>query len=185
MKVRNLLISAVTLAVFTASSAFAADPISSGQTTDVALNAVLGETLTVTLNQTAVNFTLTAGSATNAGDKTIDATVAWVLQPGRTNVSLFAYFDTTTRALNSGSNLIPSSAVSATLGGIGAGSFTNTTPFGGLTGITVSNTTITTNLVGNTSTTVGLNIDLSGGSLPSLPAGTYGGTLHFQAQATT
>jgi hypothetical protein len=182
MKLRNLMMSAAVLAIFTASSAFS-QSLSSGQTTDVALNATLGETLTVSLDQTAIDFTLASGSATNAGSTGVNAGVAWVLQSGRTAVKLYAYFTSATSALNNGTYLIPSSAVSATLGGTSAGAFTGATPFGGSTGITVSNTEITTNLVGSTSTLVALNIDLS--SLTSLPAGSYTGTLHFQAQATT
>jgi len=175
------MMAAVTLAVFTAGSAFA--QVNSGQITDVALNATLNESLTVTLDQPTIDFSLVAGSSTNAGSTAVNAGVSWILETGRTSVKLYAYFTSATSALNNGSNLIPSSAVSATLNGTGAGAFTGATPFGGNTGITVSTTAITTNLVSSTSTSVALNIDLS--SLTTLPAGTYTGTLHFQAQATT
>ena len=50
----------------------------------IALNAQLAESLTVSLSANAVNFTLAAGSATNAGSTNVTATTAWVLKPGRT-----------------------------------------------------------------------------------------------------
>jgi hypothetical protein len=161
-------------------SAFA--QVSSGTGNDVTLNATLQETLTVSLDQTAVNFALTGRSATNAGNVPVVATTTWILGAGRTDVKLYAYFDTPTAALSLGAVDIPSSAVSATVGGTSVGAFTNTVPFG--TGVTVFDQAITdANRSSSNSSSVALNIDLS--SLPQLPAGSYVGTLHFQAQATT
>ena len=74
------------------------------------------------------------------------------------------------------------SAVWAAVGGASVGTFSSSTPFGG-PGVVISNTPISTNLVGNTSSAVTLNINLSG--MQSLQGGSYTGTLHFQAQATT
>jgi hypothetical protein len=184
MNLRTLLRTVAALALFTASAAFG--QLNSGQSTDLNLNAQLDESLTVTLDQSTIHFTLVSGSDSNPGSTGVNAGVSWVLNSGRTAVKLYAYFDSPTAALTNSTNstyVIPSSAVFATVGGSSVGSFTSSTPFGGLTGVVISNTTITTNLVGSTSSAVTLNIDLS--SLPTLSAGSYTGTLHFQAQATT
>jgi hypothetical protein len=184
MKLRTYLRTVAALALFSGSAAFG--QLNSGQSTDLGLNADLSESLTVTLDQSTVSFTLTAGSESIPGSTAVNAGVAWVLDPGRTAVKLYAYFDSPTAALTNTTNssyVIPSSAVSAAVSGSSIGSFTNSTPFGGLTGVVISDTPITTNLVGSTSSAVTLNINLS--ELTTLPAGSYTGTLHFQAQATT
>jgi hypothetical protein len=184
MNLRTFLRTVATLALFSASAAFG--QLNSGQTTDLNLNAQLSESLTVSLDQSTLNFTLNSGSESNPGSTAVNAGVAWILNSGRTAVKLYAYFDSPTAALTNTANssyVIPSSAVSAAVDGTSVGSFTNSTPFGGLTGVVISNTPITTNLVGSTSSAVTLNINLS--TLSTLPAGSYAGTLHFQAQATT
>jgi hypothetical protein len=155
--------------------------------TDVTLNATVNESLTVGLDVSNVNFTLTPGSATNAGSTGINATTTWNLASGRTAVKLYAYFDTPTAALSAGSNLnIPSSNVSAAVSGTSVGTFSSAiaaSTFSG-TGVTIFTQAITSaNLSGSQASPVTLNIDLSG--TPSLAAGTYTGTLHFRAEATT
>lgn len=162
------------------SSAFA--QISSGTGTDVALTATMQESLTVSLDQTAISFTLSPASATNAGSVPVVATTTWNLSSGRTAVKLYAYFDDASSALSNGTATIASAAVTAAVGGTNAGAFSSLTPFG--TGLTIFNQAITSaNLSGSNTSSVALNIDLS--STPQLPAGSYTGTIHFQAQATT
>jgi hypothetical protein len=178
---------ALTFAVSTASAQLnsTAQPI--------ALNATLAESLTVSLNTATVNFTLSAGSAANAGSNTVIATTKWVLKPGRTAVGVYAYFASNTAALTGTSGaLIPSSAFSiadtgAGSGGAGtSGALTNSVAFGGASaGLKLVNVPITgLNMNANRTHTMAFNIDLSGGTLPQLPADTYTGTLNIQAQAT-
>jgi hypothetical protein len=170
------------LALFSGSAAFG--QLNSGQTTDLGLNANLSESLTVTLDQSAVSFALTPGSDANPGSTVVNVGVAWTLASGRSAVKLYAYFDSPNALINTTNStyVIPSSAIWAAVGGTSVGTFSSSTPFGG-PGVTISNTPIGTNLVGSTSSAVTLNINLSG--MPSLQAGSYTGTLHFQAQATT
>src|SRR5206468_5716830 len=97
----------VVLAITFAASMASAQALNSGAQT-IALNANLSESLTLSLSANAVNFTLTGGSATNAGSTTITATTAWVLKPGRTAVGVYAYFANAAAALTDGAgNNIP------------------------------------------------------------------------------
>jgi hypothetical protein len=155
----------------------------------IALTATLAEKLTVNLSGAAVNFTpLTAGSATNAGNTTITATTAWVLNPTRTAVKVYAYFATTT-ALTDGTNNIPTSAFFISDNG---GASTAVTQNNSAAGFGVAGSSLllgTTNITAanrnsNRTDAMAFNIDLSGGALPQLPASTYTGTLSIQAQAT-
>src|SRR5450755_2218316 len=109
--VRLMRVVAVMLAAFITATA-SAQALNSGAQ-PIALNATLGESLTLTLSSAAVNFTLAAGSAANAGSTTITATTKWTLQPGRTAVGVYAYFASATAALTDGAtpaDNIPSSA---------------------------------------------------------------------------
>jgi hypothetical protein len=153
----------------------------------IALNAQLTESLTLNLSANAVNFTLTAGSATNAGSTNITATTAWILRPGRTAVTVDAYFASAASALTDGAgNNIPSSAFKISDNGGASTALTNTVAFGGANaGFRLANVAITAaNRSANRTDVMAFNIDLSGGTLPQLPAGTYTGTLNIQAQAT-
>jgi hypothetical protein len=180
IKLNALKTAAAALILLASGSAFA--QVSSGTGSDVALTATLQETLTVSLDQTAVTFALASNTATNAGNVPVVATTSWVLGAGRTDVKLYAYFDTPAAALSLGAVNIPSSAVSAKVGGSTVGAFTNVVPFG--TGVTIFDQAITdANRTSSKSSSVTLNIDTT--ATPQLPAGAYVGTLHFQAQATT
>jgi hypothetical protein len=153
----------------------------------IALNASLSESLTLNLSANAVNFTLAAGSATNAGSTNITATTAWILKPGRTAVGVYAYFANAAAALTDGAgNNIPSSAFKISDNGGASTALTNTVAFGAANaGLQMANVAITgTNKSGNRTDVMAFNIDLSGGTLPQLPAATYTGTLNIQAQAT-
>jgi hypothetical protein len=153
----------------------------------IALNATLAESLTLSLSANALNFTLTAGSATNAGSTNITATTAWVLKPGRTAVRVYAYFSSAAAALTDGAgNNIPSSAfkIADNLGASTA--LTNSVAFGAANaGLQLANVAITSaNRFANRTDVMAFNIDLSTGTLPQLPAAVYTGTLNIQAQAT-
>jgi lipopolysaccharide export system protein LptA len=174
------------LAITFAASRASAQALNSGAQ-PIALNANLSESLTLNLSANAVNFTLTGGSATNAGSTNITATTAWVLKPGRTAVGVYAYFANGAAALTDGAgNNIPSSAFKISDNGGASTALTNTVAFGGANaGWQMANVAITgTNKNGNRTDVMAFNIDLSGGTLPQLPAATYTGTLNIQAQAT-
>ena len=185
MKTGKLMrIVAVMLALFVATMA-SAQALNSGAQ-PIALNATLGESLTLTLSAATVNFTLAAGSAANAGSTNITATTAWVLKPTRTAVGVWAYF-TTLNALTDGSgDNIPSSAFFIADNAGASQALTNANPFNAVNaGLQLANVAITAaNRTANRTDVMAFNINLTGGTLPQLPAGTYTGTLNIQAQAT-
>lgn len=152
----------------------------------ITLNAQLAESLTLSLTANSVNFTLAAGSATNAGSTGITATTKWLLKPGRSAVGVYAYFSSATAALtDGGGNNIPSSAFKISDNSGASTALTATTPYGTTSGFQMENITITgANKNSQVTDAMTFNIDLSGGTLPQLPAGTYTGTLNIQAQAT-
>ena len=185
-------VAVVAMAMLLTASMASAQLNSGAQT--IALNATLAESLTLGLSANTVNFTLSAGSNTNAGSTGVTATTKWVLQPGRTAVGIYAYFASSAAALTgtaSGVN-IPSSAFSiadtgAGSGGAGtSGALVNSVAFGGATaGLQLANVAITgANKNASRTDAMTFNIDLSTGALPQIPADTYKGTLNIQAQAT-
>jgi hypothetical protein len=177
---------AVVVLAVTASASLASAQLNSGAQA-ISLNATLAESLSVSLSANSVNFTLAAGSATNAGSGNITATTAWVLIPGRTAVKVYAYFASAAAALSDGSgNNIPSSAFFISDNGGASTGLTNTVAFGGANaGLQLTNVAITgANKNSSRADAMAFNIDLSGGTLPQLSAGTYTGTLNVQAQAT-
>jgi hypothetical protein len=150
----------------------------------IALNAVLTDSITLTLSGNAVNFNLVAGNASNPGSTAITATTTWILKPSVGNLRLYAFFSSSTSALSDGTgNNIPSAdfQISANAGPFAA--LTNTVPFGGANaGLLVSTVRILgNNKSGTHSDVMNFNINLT--TLPSLPSGTYTGTLTIQAQA--
>jgi hypothetical protein len=176
----------VILAMITATSLASAQALNSGPQA-IALNATLSESLTLSLSANAVNFTLAPGSATNAGSTNITASTAWTLRPGRTSVGVYAYFTTAASALTDGTgDNIPSSAFRIADNGGASNALVNTVTYGGANaGLALANVPITAaNRHSSRTDVMAFNIDLSGGTLPQLPAGTYTGTLNIQAQAT-
>jgi hypothetical protein len=150
----------------------------------IALNAVLSDSITLTLSGNAVNFNLVAGNASNPGSTSITATTTWTLKPSVGNLRLYAFFSSSTSALSDGAgNNIPSAdfQISANAGPFAA--LTNTVPFGGANaGLLVSTVRILgNNKTGTHSDVMNFNINLT--PLPNLPSGTYTGTLTIQAQA--
>src|SRR5690349_11567310 len=74
---RFVRIAAVVLAMTFAASLASAQLNSGAQ--PITLNATLAESLSVNLSASTVNFTLTPGSAANAGSTNVTATTTWVL----------------------------------------------------------------------------------------------------------
>ena len=174
---------ALIVMIIAAAASLASAQLNSGAQA-ITLNATLAESLTVNLSANAVNFTLTSGSAANAGSTNITATTSWVLSSGRTAVGVYAYFANAASALSGGGNNIPSSAFQISDNGGAAAALTNSVAFGGANGgLALANVAITNaNRAGNRNDVMAFNIDLSG--VPQLPAAAYTGTLNIQAQAT-
>jgi hypothetical protein len=150
----------------------------------IALNAVLSDSITLTLSGNAVNFTLAGGSASNPGSTGITATTTWVLKPSVNSLKLYAFFSSSTAALSDGAgHNIPSGDFQISDNGGAFAALTNSVAFGGANaGLQVSSVPIRGfNKTGTNSDVMTFNINLS--PLPSLPAGVYTGTLTIQAQA--
>jgi hypothetical protein len=150
----------------------------------IALQAVLTQSISVTLSGNAVNFNLVAGSANNPGSTSITATTAWTLQPNVGSLKVYAFFSSSTTALTDGAgNNIPSAdfQISTNAGAFTA--LTNTVPFGGANaGLQLSSTPILgNNKIGTRNDVMNFNINLT--ALPNLAASGYTGTLTIQAQA--
>ena len=150
----------------------------------IALNAVLPDSITLTLSGNAVNFTLVGGSASNPGSTGITATTTWVLKPSVNSLKLYAFFSSSTAALSDGAgHNIPSADFQISDNGGAFAALTNTVAFGGANaGLQVSSVPIRgNNKTGTNSDVMTFNINLA--PLPNLPAGLYTGTLTIQAQA--
>jgi len=149
--------------------------------------AQLLESLTVILSPGAVNFALTSGSGTNAGNAAIAATTSWTLLITRNNLSLYAYFSSAPSALvhvtPANTVDIPSTRVEVSVNGGARVPFDQTAPFGAPSAArqVFSQPINLFNLIGNRTDTLALNINLSG---YALPADTYTGTLRLRARAT-
>ncbi|MFZ0687689.1 MAG: hypothetical protein WAM89_19255 [Terriglobales bacterium] len=149
----------------------------------ISLTAVLNQSLTVTLSSSAVNFNLTAGSASNPGNTSITATTSWVLNSIIGLVSVYAFFGNANAALTDGAgDNIPSAEFQISDNGGAFTALTNTAPFGGANaGLTLANVLVLGYEKGSRTDVMKFNINLS--PLPALPPGDYAGTLTIQAQA--
>ena len=184
MRLRTKLGTAAALALAATMLAISAHAqVRNSAASPIALNAVLNQSLTVTLSGNAVNFNLVAGSANNLGSTTITATTSWTLTQTIGVVSLYAYFTSSTSALTDGAgHFIPSSSFQLSDNGGAFNPLTSTVPFGGANaGVPVSYTLILGNNKSSRTDIMKFNINLS--PLPSLPPGNYTGTLTVQAQA--
>lgn len=163
----------------------------------VTLTATLPESLTVNVTSgTSVNFTLAANSASNPGSTTSTVQTSWVLKPGRTQLTVWAWVANGAAALtDGGGDNIAASQVTATASGSGStGGALNTSASGGAgvpafitpaaaTGVQIGAIAISgANKASSTTTTLTWNIDTT--ATPQLPAGTYTGVVNIQAQAT-
>ena len=150
----------------------------------ITLNAVLSQSVSVTLSANAVNFTLTSGSANNPGSTSITATTTWTLKPSVGSLQVYAFFSNSASALTDGAgNNIASADFQISNNGGAFNALTNTVPFGGANaGLQLSSTPILgNNRTGTRNDVMNFNINLV--PLPNLPAGAYAGTLTIQAQA--
>jgi hypothetical protein len=150
---------------------------------NVTLNASLAETLSVTLTGVStVNFTLAPGAAA-AGDNPVGIQSSWVLKPGKTEVKVVGYFDTT-NALTDTADPTNHIASSTVFGRVAPGSFTAFTGTVLGIGTTGASLLLVDELItgGNKNKTrtdsLDLQIDLTGA--PQQPAGTYAGVLHIR-----
>jgi hypothetical protein len=150
----------------------------------IALQAVLNDSITLTLSANAVNFNLTAGSASNPGSTSITATTTWLLRPNVGSLKVYAFFSNSASALTDGAgNNIPSADFQISNNGGAFTALTNTVPFGGANaGLQLSSTPILGNNKSGTHNDL-MNFNINLAPLPNLPAATYTGTLTIQAQA--
>lgn len=149
--------------------------------TNVILNAVLTTSLTVSAAPGLVNFALPPNGVAN-GSSTINITTSWTLSPSTGRVTVWAYFSTAASALSDGAgDNIPSSSVSGSPDGGAFAPFTGVGPFAANSSLqVVFFRVLGFNRTGTRSDTLDMRISTAG---LSLPAGTYSGTLHIQAQA--
>jgi hypothetical protein len=149
----------------------------------ITLQAVLNQSLSVTLSGTSVNFILIPGSA-SPGSNSITATTTWALPPSVGSIKLYAFFANSGSAMTNGvGDNIPAADFQISDNGGAFAALTNTVPFGGANaGLLLSTTPILGhNRSGSRTDVMIFNIDLL--KLPNLPARTYTGTLTVQAQA--
>lgn len=157
---------------------------------NVTLNANLRESLTITVNSGSfVTFSLARNTSFNAGSATTSITTAWVLKPGRTTVTVWAYFSSATQALlhqTAGNTTdIPSAAVLIQYNGSGPfAALTNITPFNAAaSGLQLGPATAIKGYNRSSSRTDTLAYSIDTRVVPQLQADTYVGTLNIQAQA--
>jgi len=143
----------------------------------IALQAVLTQSISVTLSGNAVNFSLVAGSANNPGSTSITATTAWTLKPSVGSLKVYASLTD-----GAGTN-IPSADFQISVNAGAFAALSNTVPFGGANaGLQLSSTPILgNNKIGTRNDVMNFNINLT--ALPNLPANAYTGMLTIQAQA--
>jgi hypothetical protein len=148
----------------------------------VNLAATLNSGITITAAPGLVNFNLVRnGTATGSAPVTI--TTSWTLPVIFGNISEYAYFTSPAAALTDGaSDNIPSSSVSGSFNGGAFAAFTGTSPLAAGSSMTLFNQTffILFSNPGTRTDTLNLQINTTG---LNLPAATYTGVLHIQAQA--
>ncbi len=148
----------------------------------VSLNATLTSGLTITAAPGLVNFNLVR-NGTATGSAPISITTSWRLPLIFGNITEYAYFTSPAAALTDGaSDNIPSASVSGSFDGGAYTAFTGTSPLAA-----GSSKTLFTQIFfiffsnpGTRTDTLSLQINTTG---LNLPAGTYTGVLHIQAQA--
>jgi hypothetical protein len=149
---------------------------------NVSLNATLNSSITITAAPGLVNFPLLRSGSTT-GSSPISITTKWVLPVLFGTVKEYAYFTSSASALADGAgDNIPSANVSGSYNGGAFTAFTGASPFAAGSSMTLFSQFIFI-LFGNTSATRtdSLNLMINTTGL-NLPAGTYTGVLHIQAQ---
>jgi len=184
MNLNLKLVLAISLAIGIGLASPAAAQVKNSGASAITLQAVLTDSVSLTLSANAVNFTMTPGAGSNPGSTAITATTRWLLKPSVNSVKVYAFFGSSAAALTDGAgHNIPSAdfQISNNAGPLTA--LTNTVAFGGANaGLQLSSTRILgNNRTGSHTDTMNFNINLT--PLPNLPPGTYTGTLTIQAQA--
>ena len=148
---------------------------------NINLNAVLTTSLTVSAAPGLVNFALPPNGVAN-GSAAVNITTSWTLSPSNGRVTVWGYFSSAASALTDGAgDNIPSFSVSGSPNGGAFTPFTGAGPFAAASSLlVVSFRVLGFNKTGTRSDTLALQISTAG---LALPAGTYSGTLHIQAQA--
>ncbi|MGA7795241.1 MAG: hypothetical protein WCA19_19550 [Candidatus Acidiferrales bacterium] len=149
---------------------------------NVNLNATLNSSITITAAPGLVNFPLLPSGVTT-GSSPITITTKWVLPVLFGTVNEYAYFSSPASALTDGAgDNIPSSNVSGSYNGGAFTAFTGNSPFAAGSSMNLFSQFVFV-LFGNTTSTRtdSLNLRISTTGL-NLPAGTYTGVLHIQAQ---
>jgi hypothetical protein len=147
----------------------------------VNLTAVLTTSLTLSASPGAVNFNLVPSGVAN-GSGTVAVTTTWTLVPSVGAVTVWAYFSTAVAALSDGAgDNIPSSSVLGSPNGGAFAPFTGVSPFAAGSSLQI----FTVRILGNNRTGTRVdNLDLRINTTGlNLPAGTYSGVMHIQAQA--
>ena len=147
----------------------------------VNLNAVLTSSLTLSATPGNVNFTLVPNGVAN-GSGAVTVTTSWVLPQLIGTVNIWAYFSGAPAALTDGAGSnIPSSSVLGSPNGAAFAPFTATGPFAAGSSLRIANVLIFIfNRTGTRVDNLNLRINTTG---LNLPAGTYSGVMHIQAQA--
>jgi hypothetical protein len=148
----------------------------------VSLNATLTSSITITAAPGLVNFNLVRNGAAN-GNLPITITTRWVVPVLIGNVTEYAYFTAAAAALtDGGGDNIPSASVSGSFNGGAFTAFTGASPFAAGSSMTLFNqfVLVLLNTSATRTDTLNMRIDTTG---LNLPAATYTGLLHIQAQA--
>jgi hypothetical protein len=180
----SMLLAALTVTLVSPAPAQA--QFSSSETSAI-MSAELLESLSIVVLPGLVNFSLSGGSATNAGSTPLVVTTTWALGLSRSSVKVYAYFSNASAALSHtvpGNTVdIPASRVQVSLNGGAMRALDQTVTFGGgSAGLQLFSQGITVlNIGGVRADTLTFNIDLSG---YMLPVDVYTGTLRLRAQAT-
>lgn len=150
-------------------------------TGSVSLNATMTSSVTITAAPGLVNFALLR-SGVSTGSAPVSITSSWTVPFLFGNVNEYAYFTTSAAALTDGAgDNIPSANVAGSFNGGAFAAFTGNSPFAAGSSITLFNQFIFIfNTTGTRTDTLNLRINTTG---LTLPAGTYTGLLHIQAQA--
>jgi hypothetical protein len=148
----------------------------------VNLNATLNSGITITAAPGLVNFNLVP-NGTATGSSPITITTSWRLPVIFGNIIEYAYFTSPAAALTDGaSDNIPSASVSGSFNGGAYTAFTGASPLAAGSSITLFNQFFFIFFTNPGTRTDTLNLQINTTGL-KLPAATYTGVLHIQAQA--
>lgn len=149
----------------------------------VSLNATLNSGITIVATPGLVNFALVP-NGTATGSVPVSIATNWTLPLIFGTISEYAYFTNSAAALTDGAgDNIPSANVSGSVNGGAYAAFTGTSPLAAGSSITVFTQNFFILFSNPGKRTDSLNLQIKTNGL-NLPAGTYTGVLHIQAQAT-